>query len=39
MIMVTAKVQFSEEVFSKMNNKNNLSYEDIINYYEDSSFE
>lgn len=37
--MVTANVAFSNEVFQKIWNKNNLSYEDIINYYEKSSFD
>jgi len=37
--MVIAKVKFSDEVYSKIQKDWNLRYEDIINYYEDSSFE
>ena len=37
--MVTANVKFSDKVFSKIGNKAELTYEDIIKYYEESSFE
>jgi len=37
--MVVVNVKFSDKVFSKIWKTNNLTYEDIIEYYENNSFE
>lgn len=37
--MVVVSLDMLDKVYNKISNKNQLRYEDIIHYYEESSFE
>jgi len=37
--MVITKVKSSDKIFSEIGKKSQVTYEDIVNHYEESSFE